>query len=392
MAKKIPLTITHEPRAAAIAMTSPTVIHREREKSGVKYYEGVFYDDNGNPIKGDTVDSYNVKICRATCELAGAYPYIFNTLSWVCTHGGLGKEIKDLDPNGFYYSLTMTWEKFIEITLDKYIEQKHYLTGEISNLVSKAQAKIIPFDETSSVFGQPVIIALRAGDGRNLSPQAVKGISNLRKEPIGTIQILFLKSLFRDALNHTKYFNEPKAFYAMLRHNAIRVTGFKKEQMAHIQGIIKSHEGDFSLPMINDKMQAIGELFGNPAAGLQAVRGYIEQMDVKKAREYEGDNFISAYNRIWQFIKLHDNNLGSRIRINIIELLSHTAPQYIQEKDGKKYIKGRKDAITFLDAAMAIIWTIDKDTPILNIQAINYDESGERIIISVRMRDTKSQR
>lgn len=112
--KKIPKTITHQPKKAAEALTSPLNVHKKREENGVKYYEGVSYDPDGNPVMGDIVEQSKVQLRRAICDFAGAYPYLFDVIAYICTHIKAKEIVKDLDPNGFYYSITMTWEKFVD--------------------------------------------------------------------------------------------------------------------------------------------------------------------------------------------------------------------------------------------------------------------------------------
>lgn len=343
MSKKIPLIVTHEPNAAGTAMTSPAIIHRERSQQGVKYYKGVYYDENHNPVMGDEVEDYKVKIDRATCELAGAYPYLFNVISYMCTHA---KEVViDLDPNGFYYSVSMTWEKFLDTALGDFIEQKHYLQKELMKLKEGAQAKIIPFNEHGSVYGQPVIVALFAGDGESLKPQAKTGLKNIGKKPVGTIQILFLKSLFRDSLNDTRYFNEPKAFYALLHHMAREIKTSKK-------------------------------IIANTDAEIEA----------EAPEEISLDTYVSAYNRVWNYIMLHDTHKEKdAITLDVIDMLSHTAPQYVQEKRNKVSIKKQTEAIEFLSDALTVFMNTEKYGN-LNFTPLQweFDKTKKRIVIKVK--------
>lgn len=58
----IPENVNHASKAAGKAIISTTVIHKNREKKGVRYYEGVSYDFDGNPHMGTEIEQNKVKI------------------------------------------------------------------------------------------------------------------------------------------------------------------------------------------------------------------------------------------------------------------------------------------------------------------------------------------
>jgi len=109
---------SHNSRILAEAISSTTITHRAREKSGVRYYEGAFFAPDGQPCLGDEIERANVIISRVTTELSGAYPYIFNFVNYICTHG---KElVKQIETENYYYMVTVPWEAFLNITLGNF--------------------------------------------------------------------------------------------------------------------------------------------------------------------------------------------------------------------------------------------------------------------------------
>jgi hypothetical protein len=320
MGKKKPLDIEHAPKNMGSALTTSVKIHKERHKKGVEYVDGIKYEQE-KPIKGNKITKMSVT--RANTELAGAYPYLFNTISYIATHAK--DSVIDIDPNGFYYSITLPWDMFINITIDGMNTQKRYLENEIIKLIQSKQDKILYYDEHTSVFGRPVIVAL-GKDEENI----IKGID---VNPTTKIQILFFKMLFKDILNDTKYINEPKAFYAKLVAKA-------KEASAEMK--------------LNSENAA-------------------------------NDNRISLFNRLWYYIKLHDNEQSNSINYDVIDLLKHIAPQYTQKQGEKEYIRDKKEAYNFLAIGLMTICRVwqEEKTETFHIPIhFEIDKNMENIIIN----------
>jgi hypothetical protein len=353
MKKPIPQVIEHTPNKVAEALTTSVKIHKERDARGVKYYEGIVYTEDGTPTLGDEVEQRKVKILRATCELAGAYPYIFNVVSYIAAHSPVA--LVDLNPDGFYYSLVMTWEKFFDAAIGEFPDQKHYLQSELAKLVGeKAPAKIIPYDDkknniSCSVYGQPVIIAISTDDGKR-----VKGLD---VKPNYRIEILVLKALFQEYRdNQAYYINEPKAMYALIMNENKSIIDKADKRLRNIK--------DNKIP--------------------KELTGITE-----KAKELQSPSYASSYNKAWYYIRLHDTNpKGTRIRINIIDFLKSVAPQFLEEKNGRIYIHDQAGFKCFIGSAIKIFANIEKRTGMIQVKGFRLDDSFERIIIHLKPRRT----
>jgi hypothetical protein len=196
----------HTPKEIVKMELTPQRKHRERAKNGIRYF-----DETGKLLKAG-----QIAISKATSELGGIYPYVFNFLSYVCTHAP--ELVKLGDSESFYYMVSAPMEKFLEITLGKYTKQTHRLKKELDRLIHKRemQPKLIPFDdpttgEQQTIYGPPIWVIIGA------KKEAQAGHKNINESENGIIQIFFLKPLFQNAVLHTgQYINEPKSFFAMI--------------------------------------------------------------------------------------------------------------------------------------------------------------------------------
>jgi hypothetical protein len=306
--------IEHFPRTAAEAVTTPVKIHKDRHEKGVEYYSEITYIQDGEAIKNGKIAREKISITRATCNLAGAYPFLFDVISYVCTHAK--SAIQDV---GNYFSVTMPYEKFLEFALGYFTNQTQYLQNEIYKLTSKAQTKLIAIDEKTSILAQPVIIAIKKGE-REVSAKGKRGSKQLGIETDMTIQILFLKALFYDTYNDTRYLNYPKAWYASIVEAINR--------MKHTEFIFNNDIDIPAMPKITSKVN----------------------------EEYPPEITPNLMYKYIQYIKLHDNQVSEIQRIDQIDLIKHVLPEYIRTQNGKDYIKRKGTDEKGTDINMVLKW------------------------------------
>jgi hypothetical protein len=315
------------PKAIAKAITTPQVYHKERYENGVEYYKEVSYTPDGDMVLNGKIHKEKISISRATCNFSGAYPYLFDVISYVCTHAK--KAIIEADN---YYSVTIPYEKFLDLALDDCIGQMRYLQNELYRMDSSKQNKLIEIGENTSLYAMPVVLACKAGSReRALSEKGRRGAEQLGKEPHTEIQILFLKCLFQDVKeNDNKYIDFPKAFFAKLK--AVEKAFEKK---------FVFREPDTGLNRLVDK---------NQLKKLIQKHGIVADIDIQPLT---GAISVEVIYKLLNYFRLHDNS-GTMYRLKGIEVLKHCAPQYIRtikDKQGNStdYYKTADEAKAFLN-------------------------------------------
>jgi hypothetical protein len=307
----IPKDIEHEPRASAEAMITTTLINKERREMGVEYTEGIAYKDE-LPNKGKMIDPYAVRISRATSELAGAYPFLFNVISFVLTH----KEYQigyEKMKTGFYDSITLPLGVFLDIALGKTEGVKDFLMSEMVKLEKNRPVKVVPFDEKTSVYGQPIVVTI----GTEKSGH-VKNINREKRDNKTRIQILFMKCFFRNERGHIQ---EPKAVYAKL----------VEAQARHRKGLEKREQ-----LLLAEGAPSIALMEPNPVEDPYAQ--------------------TSSINRVREYLFLHDNGKNDTIHYDVLGLLRHSQPQYVRQSGRSKgLIWHKEEAMSFLHHALTVL-------------------------------------
>jgi hypothetical protein len=321
MSKKrtsVPVVIEHEPRTAGEALLVTTVVNRERQERGVIYTEGIEYPD-GKPTPGPIVEPYKVQIKRATSELAGIYPFVFNAISYVLSHkelhGGL-----EIMKTGYYDSITMPVDVFLDITLDDTKNIRPFLMSEIAKSISHPMSKAVPYDENYTVFGQPVIVVF----GNDKTGKFIKNINRYEIRHDETVQILFMKCFFRDEKGHIQ---EPKAIYAHLIEEQLLYNASIKAKSAQM--------------LLTDGQQTP------------------EPTDLT----IKSDPYVqtSAINRVREYLFHHDNGYSPKIHYDVIDMLNHTQPQHVRQSGIQKgQIKHYKEAKEFVTKALTVICNLYK--------------------------------
>jgi len=316
------------PRNVSTAITTPQLFHKERHKNGVEYYKEISYTPDGDIIFEGRVHKEKISISRATCNFSGAYPYLFDVISYVCTHAK--KAIKEVDN---YYSVTIPYEKFLDFALDGCSGQMRYLQNELYRLDKFKQNKLIAIDDKTSLYALPVVLAYKTGSRkRSLSDRGRRGAEQLGQEVHAEIQILFLKCLFQDIKeNDNKYIDFPKAFFAKLKavENAFENKYVYRDPNTGLNTLVDKKE----LQRLTQKSDLITD-----TSGILPLSGTISAEVIYKLLNY---------------FRLHDNSISQKIRLKGVDVLKHCAPQYIKtqkNKDGDTmdYYQNADEAKNFL--------------------------------------------
>ena len=154
------------------------------------------------------------KLKKASFQLAGEYPFIFDAISYICTHHRGAVKRQDA-PNETHYRVeTKNMESFFDAAIGEYEQYKDLLLYNIYKLIEKPSAKVLPLSDSYSVKTWPIIITLIYKNGETLTKAEAQrmrnlinkkmggGIKNkdLEMRPIDGIAIEFYKPLFANLL------------------------------------------------------------------------------------------------------------------------------------------------------------------------------------------------
>jgi hypothetical protein len=355
--------IEHLPRKVGEAITTPQKFHKARDEKGVDYYEEVGYTPAGEAVYKGHLVREKISISRATCNFAGAYPYLFDVISYACIHAKA--YIEDVYN---YYSIVMTYDTFLDFALDGMSEQTEYLQNELFRMSGldrtgkdKTPYKIIAVDEKNSLFAQPVIISVGKGE-RELSEKGQRGAKQLGKETNGTVQILFLKCLFKDLVEtDTRYINYPKAFFAKLRQTE-----------SLIQAVLPETSESGAESLLPTPKRSVPALSNPPSVDAGMLY------------------------KIFTYLKLHDNSESEIIRLETIETLKHCAPELVQtrkNKDGSEadYLQNAQASKRFMGDLARAIEAMNRNGLFedIDIKRIQNAENGDIQIFYKRRRQEK---
>jgi hypothetical protein len=303
--KKISEPLEQMPRTISTAVTTPQAFQKARHEKGVEYYEEVSYTPEGDMIFKGKIQREKISISRATCNFSGAYPYLFDVISYVCFHarGAL------LETDN-YYSITLPYNFFLDFALDNCKGQLQYLQNELYRFDKARQSKIIAVNENTSIYAQPVILLYSAGK-RPLSEKGKRGAAQLKKQTHVKVEILFLKCLVHDIIqNNNKYLDLPKAFFAKLK-NVEKIFEHK----------LVYREPDTGFSRLVDKKGLKKQGSGLDLSDAKPLISIVPAEVIYKALNY---------------IRLHDNSISPKIMLRGIDLLKHCTPQFIKTRSDKQ--------------------------------------------------------
>lgn len=172
---------------------------------------------------------------RASFSLAGAYPYIFDALTALCSDNPdiqvydfnteQYETVKVIQRHGLFYTATLKWETFLQLALDGMEEGKQTLIDEICKMYSNRveTLKCVPLPNSGySVTCRPIDIkAIYHKDQTTASRAEMRGLINLDLHPISAITFDFFVPLFKatiESRGSTGFFKLTRAFHAKMLH------------------------------------------------------------------------------------------------------------------------------------------------------------------------------
>lgn len=221
---------------------------------------------------------------KGAFEVAGAYPMIFDTLCYACTHYPEGIDRKNISKET-HYKAALPINVFYDFALDGHKEHSKRLLNELLLMNNNPIVKCLPFNDIYSIKTTPIRLDLVYADGS----KETKNLKNIHTgEPIlkeiKFINIEFYKPLFQTLLNgkHEEgWFLIPKAFHAKM-------------------------------------LTAIDEC-----------------KELPEFKKYENFGYSINYRKAFFYINLHDNKKSDFLNINLPSFMKHCLPSNYEEKNGK---------------------------------------------------------
>jgi hypothetical protein len=282
----------------------------------------------------DIAELRKTEISRKTTELAGAFPYLFSIVSRVCED--LPHLVKK-DTTNFYYQIgtesdPIPWDMFLHYGIGKHKDQKHLFLVELRRLIAENRPYWLPSGTGSAVLTTPFRIVLKTKDLREISIAEMERIKNteVADNIIHGVILECFKPLFAGHFNGYQdgFVRQPTAWYAKIRNGVNGII----EADTHFTGII----------------------------------------------EAKTENDMTALNvmKIWEYLALHDNGKGELKHVDIIDMLSHIAPSYLQKGD---YVRGEYIGVLFNAfltlAGLTHEYREELDFEILNIEIDHEDRA-----------------
>lgn len=270
---------------------------------------------------------------RSYFEYFGAYPYIFEAISYALTqtpHELLKQKIKPTQ-DGLFFEMRFKWETFLDYALDGMKGQTAALTQTLYDLALHPQGKVISISPTQTVTTTPLRITLIHKNGFEMNEQEIKRLSNLKQNrqlentnisPIAGIYIECFTPFFADLLQNTdcgNWFPIPKAFYAKMIDTQTK------------------YRNDPEISKIN--------VTGN----------------------------ASTYRKLFLYMFMHDNNIGKQLNFDAIKLWKSVSPseiKYIKDKTGneKAYLRRAEKSRLFFYKANLLLNRMAKEGYLTGVQ------------------------
>jgi len=218
---------------------------------------------------------------RAAFELAGAYPFVFDALAYICTHHK--DAIKD-NEGETHYTVAIPVESFNDFALDGYDESYDYMRKELYQIIDKPEKKLMPLSKQYDIYTEPIRISVVHEKNKFFGNLARKKGAHKIKGFI----INFYKPLFKPLLTGqygTAWFPIPKAFHAKLIHTI--------KEYGH-------------LPVF---------------------------------QQYGNFGHATNYRKLYFYLNLHDNSQSDKIYYDAIDLTARCLPSNIITINNTKYLR-----------------------------------------------------
>lgn len=242
---------------------------------------------------------FKSKITKSTISLAGAYPFLWDGLIYLCNYHQ--DDIDNIDNDNYFLSIRLTYKAFLNICLGGKKHLRKRFATELKKLHNDNEYKLIPYDLTSLIKTRPINISYKTTDPDCLLDFEITRIENLGVCPISEIQVDFIKSPFLCLFKYKseKFFPSPTAFYANL---------------------------------------------------IDCIEEFRLLPEFENFPNYQP----SGIRKVFLYINLHDNSIHNKLNLDAIDLFLNCAEQYIQEKENSFYLKNWHDGYRFVQYSLLV--------------------------------------
>jgi len=286
--------------------------------------------------KMEPVEIARALINRKTTEIAGIFPYLFSLASYFF-EAFPGKIIRG-DEGSLYYQIgtkddPIPAQAFISLGIGDNADQKNTFLRELYKLWDEKRYYWLPTGNRGDMIFMPPIQVFPVMNNEIKDPEELKRLSQLGIDHvIKGFTMQCYKPLFDGHLNGYKdgFIKQPAAWYAKIRNC---VNG-----------------------MIDNKAKFFGDI------------------ESESVPEMQGDMTALNVMKIWEYLAIHDNGQGKIKNVDIVDLLSHVAPSYLQKGE---YLRNEYIGSLF-NAFIALVkltseYRKELDFEIVNIELDEFD-------------------
>lgn len=264
-------------------------------------------------LKG-LLDSESQKMHKGYFELSGAYPYVFDIITYICNyyqHNVINTE-KKIDAKIIsdtitqsdsvtHHSINIPWDSCLDIALGDYCHGKnrHRFKSELYTLARNPLPKVLPWEGTQNILTLPVRCNIITEEGN-----AITG--NITNYHIEKVIIDFFRPLWEGLFSGKHgvcWFRMPSAFYSK-------------------------------------------------------IYGYMDTKNTKVTP--------LQVRKLYMFVKMHDNKKGSFVNHDIEDIVINCFPGLIQIKKGKPYQKDKKKSKQFIEQCVDVLVGMQREKIIDN--------------------------
>jgi hypothetical protein len=289
----------------------------------------------------EPVETAKARINRKTTEIAGIFPYLFSLASYFFETFP-GKIIRG-EAGSLYYQIgtkddLIPAQAFIALGIGDNTDQKNIFLRELYKLWDEKRYYWLPTGNRGDMIFMPPIQVFPVMNNEITDPEELKRLSQLGIDHvIKGFTMQCYKTLFDGHLNGYKdgFIKQPAAWYAKIRNS---VNGML-ENKAKFFGIIESGAG----------------------------------------AETQSDMTALNVMKIWEYLSLHDNGRGKTKNVDVIDMLSHVAPSYLQKGEYLRHeCIGRLVNALIALAKLTCEYRNELDFEIVNIELNPFDRAYAR--------------
>ena len=277
---------------------------------------------------------------KSVFELLGAFPYLFDTVNYACTHH---REVIQREDNKkeTHYRIPLLWDTFMDYALDGYTGSGNAqrFKNEIYKMIKTPPVKVVPLDADHSIRTQLIRIDMVYEDGTK--PAQYKNLKHATGKKIKGIVLEFYKPIWKGLLQGKSaraWFLAPKAFNAKMYH---------------------------------------------------AIEQY---RDLPEFTNYGNLTYAIDYRRLFLYLNMHDNQKGAFIHYDALELVRACFPSNTRkDRNGEIRIRNWYELHKFVQKGLRLINKMSQQKLMEGIKLIPSSVFYEKPAKTIRVKFKREQ-